>query len=118
MGREKSIEEFASTRDWASSLREKWGGEPLAEEPEKLEALAAFCAFVGKDPDELVAFCFLRRKATGERFGSVKRREDLVEQIRAFRAASGLSGTKARRLVSDLMSFLIHNGVLINPGMI
>ncbi len=118
MGLEKPIEDYASTRTWASSLSEKWGGEPLVEEPEKLEVLAAFCAFADKDPDELVAFCFLRRKASGERFGSVKRREELVEQIRAFRAASGLSGTKARKLVSDVMSFLIHNGVLINPGMI
>ena len=118
MGLEKPSEDYPSTRDWASSLRESWGGDPLLEEPEKLETLAAFCAFADKDPDELLAFCFLRRRATGERFGSVVRREELVEQIRAFRAASGLSGTKARKLVSDLMSFLIHNGVLINPGMI
>ena len=65
-----------------------------------------------------MAFCFLRRKATGERFGSVKRREEVAERLRAFRDASGLSGTPARKLVNDVLSFLIHNGVLINPGMI
>jgi hypothetical protein len=65
-----------------------------------------------------VAFCFLRRKATGERFGSVKRREEVAESLRAFRDQSGLTGTPARKLVNDVLSFLIHNGVLINPGMI
>jgi hypothetical protein len=114
----RPIDEYASVHTWAEGLRAQWGGDPLAEEPEKRETLEAFCRFVDKDPDELVAFCFLRRKATGERFGSVKRREALAEQLREFRAASGLSGTKARRLVSDVLSFLIHNGVLINPGMI
>ncbi len=46
--------------------------------------------------------------------------KDLVRsgQLREFRDASGLSGTKARKLVNDVLSFLIHNGVLINPGMI
>jgi hypothetical protein len=112
------IEEYASIGTWAAGLREQWGGDPLAEEPEKREALEAFCRFLDKDPDELVAFCFLRRKETGERFGSVKRREAVAEQLREFRAASGLSGTKARKLVNDVLSFLIHNGVMINPGMI
>lgn len=114
----RPIDEYASVATWAEGLRSQWGGDPLAEEPEKRETLDAFCRFADRDPDELVAFCFLRRKATGERFGSVKRREALAEQLREFRAASGLSGIKARRLVSDVLSFLIHNGVLINPGMI
>jgi hypothetical protein len=42
----------------------------------------------------------------------------VAEQIRTFRSASQLTGTKARKLVNDVLSFLIHNGVLINTGMI
>jgi len=103
---------------WRDGLREKWGGDPLAEEPQKLERLLEFCEFVGKSPDELVDFCFLRRKATGDRFGSVKRREELIGQLRAFRDARGLTGMAGRRLVSDVLSFFIYNGVLINPGSI
>ena len=114
----KPLDDYESVATWAKGLREQWGGDPLAEEPAKLETLAAFCESVGKDPDELVAFCFLRRRATGERFGSVKRREQLIEQLRAFRAARGVSGIAARKLVSDVLSFLIHNGVLVNPGMV
>lgn len=112
------IEEYESVGTWRSGLREQWGSDPLEEEPEKLETLAAFCEMIEKDPDELVAFCFLRRKQTGERFGSVKRREQVVEQLREFRERSGLTGMSARKLVNHVLSFLIHNGVLINPGMV
>jgi hypothetical protein len=115
---ERRIEEYESVAAWAKGLREQWGGDPLGEEPEKLEALAAFCEFDGRDPDELLGFCFLRRKATGERFASVKRREAMVERLRAFRDASGLSGTEARRLTSNLLSFFIHNGVQMRTGML
>jgi len=118
MGLERPVEAYESVATWATGLRAQWGGDPLAEEPEKLEALAAFCEFDGRDPDELLAFCFLRRKQTGERFASVKRREALVEQLRAFRATSGLSGIEARRLTSNLLSFFIHNGVQIQAGMV
>jgi hypothetical protein len=112
------IQDYESTATWRDGLRQQWGGDPLAEEPEKLRALAAFCEFSGKDPDELVAFCFLRRKATGERFASVKRRQALAEQLRAFRDAAQLSQAESRRMVSNVLSFFIHNGVLMNPGMV
>ena len=115
---ERPIEQYESVASWAKGLREQWGGDPLAEEPEKLAALAAFCEFDGRDPDELLAFCFLRRKETGDRFASVKRREAIAEQLRAFRGASGLSGTEARRLSSNLLSFFIHNGVQMHTAMI
>ncbi len=118
MSLERPIEEYESVASWAKGLREQWGGDPLAEEPEKLETLASFCEFDGRDPDELLAFCFLRRKETGVRFASVKRRETVAQQLRAFQTASGLSGTAARRLVSTLLSFFIHNGVQMHSGMI
>ena len=115
---EQPIEQYQSVATWAKGLQEQWGGDPLAEEPEKLETLAAFCQFDGRDPDELLTFCFLRRKKTGERFASVKRREAVAEQLHEFRTASGLSGVAARRLTSNLLSFFIHNGVQMHAGMI
>ena len=95
---------------WAAGLQEQWGGDPLAEEPEKLASLEAFCAFFRKNPDELVAFCFLRRKATGERFPSKTRRELISEQLRAYHAHAGLTGIAARRHRSHVLSFLMYNG--------
>jgi hypothetical protein len=115
---ERPIEQYQSVATWAKGLQEQWGGDPLAEEPERLETLAAFCRFDGRDPEELLAFCFLRRKETGVRFASIKRREAVAEQIRAFRTTSGRSGTEARRLVSHLLSFFIHNGIQMHTGMI
>jgi hypothetical protein len=112
------LEAYDSVKRWGEGLRKQWGGDPLAEEPVKLETLAAFCEFIDKQPDELVAFCFLRRRETGERFGSVKRREEVAGQLRSFRDDRGLSGLPGRRLTSDVLSFLIHNGVLIHPGML
>jgi len=118
MGLAKPITDYETVATWSKGLREQWGGDPLAEEPEKLQTLAEFCDFVGKDPDEVVAFCFLRKKATGEKFGSVKRREEIAAQIKAFRAAGGGSALAGRRRQSDVCSFLIHNGVLMQLGVI
>lgn len=115
---EKPIEAYTAVEGWSVRLREQWGRDVLAEQPQKLETLKAFCEFIDKDPDALVAFCFLRRKATGERFGSVKRREAVAAQLAEFRDARGLGGMEGKRLVADVMSFLIHNGVMIHAGMV
>ena len=109
----KPLDGYEAVVAWAESLRRQWGGDPLVEDPDKLETLAAFCESVGKDPDELVAFCFLRRKESGERFTSQKRRAEVVSKLDDFAAASGLTGTAARRLKSNVVSFLTHNGVLM-----
>jgi hypothetical protein len=118
VGLARPLADYESVAVWAKGLRDQYGGDPLAEEPEKLRTLEAFCERSGRDPDELVAFCFLRKRDTGQRFASVKRRRAVAEELRRFRDESGLGGTPARRLVNDVLSFLIHNGVLMNPGMV
>lgn len=115
---DKPIEAYASIEAWGKRLREQRGRDILAAQPQKLETVKAFCEFIGKDPDALVAFCFLRRRATGERFGSVKRHEAVAAQLGAFRDAHGLGGMEGKRLVADVMSFLIHNGVMMHTGMV
>ena len=114
----RPVEEYASVVSWRERLREQWGGDPLGEDPDKLAALSAFCDFVDKDPDRLLAFCFLRKKATGVRFGSAKRREQVAGWLRDWRTESGVNGVAARKLTNDVLSFLIHGGVLIHPGMV
>jgi hypothetical protein len=112
------IERYSSVESWRQRLQEQWGDDPLVEDPGKLEALTDFCLFVDRDPDELLDFCFLRRKATGLRFGSVKRREQIATWLREWRDASGKTGIEARRLTSAVLSFFIHSGVQIHPGMV
>jgi hypothetical protein len=78
-----------------------------------LGILDAFCTHFRKSPDELVGFCFLRKRATRERFVSVKRREAVNEAIEAFSNEQGWSGKDAVVNANVIRSFLIHNGVPI-----
>ena len=86
--------------------------EPEAQE-RVLRILSDFCSHFEKSPDELVAFCFLRKKATGERFVSVKRRTAVNEALDEFAAKQGWSGKDAVANANVVRSFLIHNGVFI-----
>ena len=106
---ERPITDYRSVATWAEGLRTQWGGEPLTEEPEKLNALAAFCAFAGEDPDAIVQRCFRIRKADGERVLSNKWRAHYAEKIKAFRA----HGADGPRRAAAVLGFLIHNGILI-----
>jgi hypothetical protein len=101
-----------------ASVRQWEAGTGLSREPpevreQKLRILADFCAKVEKEPDELVAFCILRKKATGERFLSVKRREMINDWLEEFAAEQGWAGKQAVVNANVVRSFLIHNGVLI-----
>lgn len=105
--------EYASVRAWDQALAEHWGGDPLTEDPSRLDALLAFCEYFGKNPDELLQYCFLRRKATGEKFPSKKRREEITAKVAEFTVVNKLTGVEARRQRNHIFSFLSHNGVLI-----
>src|SRR3989304_10537081 len=68
----KAIGEYGTARPWFEGLRQQWGEEP-ADWEERLGALAAFCAFVEKDPDTMVSEC-LRESASGTRISAKGRR--------------------------------------------
>lgn len=107
----QDIESQASVKQWvAGSVL----GQDSAQVRElKLRILAGFCAKVEMAPDELAAFCVLRKKATGERFLSVKRREAINGWLDEFAAEQGWTGKEAVVNANVVRSFLIHNGVLI-----
>jgi hypothetical protein len=110
MGLAKPITEFDAVKTWGEGLRKQWGGDLLVEEPQMVEALREFCDFVGEDPDSIIAKLFRIRKADGERVLSVKWRTHYADKIKEFRARAGEGGL---RRGADVLSFLIHNGVLI-----
>jgi hypothetical protein len=89
------------------------GDAPPEEQARFLRILEDFCAYMGKSPDELLAFCFLRKKATGQRFVSVKRRTAVNEALEGFVTERGWAGKEAVANANVVRSFLIHNGVLI-----
>jgi hypothetical protein len=86
---------------------------PRDEQERYLRILDEFCASVEKPPDDLVAFCFLRKRETGKRFVSVKRRVTVNDWIDRFVADQGWTGKAAVVNANVVRSFLIHNGVLI-----
>ncbi|HSR58603.1 MAG TPA: hypothetical protein VLL57_10455 [Candidatus Binataceae bacterium] len=104
-----SVNEYRSVEAWRHDLSEQWGGDPLAEEPDKLMALQRFCEFIGEDPDQIVARCFRIRKADGERVISAKWRTHYAGKVKEFRDRNADS----QRLAADVLSFLIHNGVMM-----
>ncbi len=108
---EQTIDSFNSVRTWRRDLSDQWGGDPIAEEPEKLQALQRFCEFVGEDPDAIVARCFRVRKSDGEQVISIKWRAHYAQKIREFREQN--QDQESQRLAANVLSFLIHNGVLV-----
>jgi hypothetical protein len=105
------IESQASVKQWAAAAG--FDHDPAEVRERKFRILAGFCAKVDKSPDELVAFCILRKKATGERFLSVKRREAVNGWLDEFAAEQGWTGKQAVADANVVRSFLIHNGVFI-----
>src|SRR2546421_6797064 len=111
------MSEIASSetvRRWFDSAGH--GEEPPEEQHRRLILLAEFSAFAGKSPDELVAGCFLRKKATGDKFISGKARQAMNESIAEFSAKKGWEGRDAVVNGNVIRGFLIHNGVLIQGG--
>jgi hypothetical protein len=105
------IEGYASVEKWAKATGQD------AQSPETrahhLEVLSKFTEFAGKTPDELVAYCFLRKKDTGVRFVSIQRRVAVNKTIDEFVEAQGWVDKEAVVKANIVRSFLIHNGVLI-----
>jgi hypothetical protein len=108
---DRSIAEYPSVKTWDEGLRQHWGGEPLKEDPSMAKALEEFCAFVDEDPDTIVSKLFRIRKSDGERVLSVKWRQHYADKIKEFRAQ--VPGMEGQRRGSSVLSFMIHNGVLI-----
>lgn len=100
-----------SVRRWFASA----GHDQLPPEVQQryLHILDTFCTHAGKTPDDLVAFCFLRKRDTGQRFLSVKRRTIVNEWIDQFVAEQGWAGKEVVANANVIRGFLIHNGVLI-----
>lgn len=114
MNPEHDLLDAKSVKQWITSARLE------SDEPDRREhrmtLLAGFLAEIGKGPDDLVEYCFLRKKDTGERFCSVKRRGEVDDWIEAFVAKNGWTGKEAVVNGNTLRSFMIHNGALIQGG--
>lgn len=105
------IRDAETVRHWFASAKHDGA---CAEYQERIcGVLAGFADLTAKSPDELVAFCFLRKKDTGQRFLSVKRRVQMNEWIDEYVAQEGWEGKDAVVNANVIRGFLIHNGVAI-----
>jgi hypothetical protein len=108
------VEGFESVRTWFQGLRDQWGEDP-DDWSERLEALAAFCAFVGKDPDTVIGEC-LRQVESGKRISS-RGRHFYNEKIAEWQASLPDDRVKQVQAGNAVRSFLIHNGIFLQSGL-
>jgi hypothetical protein len=107
--------EYASVQTWIDGLRQHWGGDPVADDPERLPALEAFCRYANVDPDQIINQTTMIKD--GEKRIRTKGRERYVGLIDAWQ--SGIEGSRIRKTKygNTVRSFLIHNGVLLQSGL-
>jgi hypothetical protein len=105
------LDESVAVQRWVTNTT--YEEEPLERLRHRLDVVIGFLASVDKSSDDAVAFCFLRKRETGERFVSTKRRAAVNEQIEACAEAQGWTGKDAVANGYIVRSFLIHNGIPI-----
>jgi hypothetical protein len=111
----KPLLEYESVRTWLDGLRQHWGGDPLADDPERLPIMEAFCRYAGCDPDQIIRETTMFKD--GERRIRVKGRAKYAALIDAFQEQAEGSRFRKAKYGNTVRSFLIHNGVLLAQGM-
>lgn len=107
-----NMQESPAVRRWLESLSKRSGEEILLDDP-RVELVRGFCEHVGKTPDEVVDYCWLRNRKDGLRSISSKRRRETSESIDEYVRRTGRAGYEATAAANTIRSFLIHNGVFI-----
>lgn len=100
-----------STRRWLSSRQDLWGAS--ANNDTLIETLTRFCQFAGKSPDEMVDDCLRPGKAGQTLTLRTRARRQYMDLIELFEAA-----VRSRPQGNIARSFLIHNGIAMNPGIL
>jgi len=106
---------YQAVQAWLEGLRQHWGGDPAHDGSDRLEILAAFCRFVGRDPDAIIKECVIV-KPEGKRIRASARRR-YADAIAAFQAQVEGPRSQRTRWGNTIRSFLIHNGVLLQSGL-
>jgi len=107
--------EYASVQTWLDGLRQHWGGDPLADDPERLPMLEAFCRHANRTPDQIIKETTMIKD--GEKRIRVKGRERYSKLIDEWQATIEGSRIRKGKWGNTVRSFLIHNGVLLAAGM-
>jgi nitroreductase len=104
------LEEYTTVRDWAFSFSNFWRAPAPAMEAHA--ALEQFCRFCGSEPDAIIDE-ILRPEPSGEGLQlRTRARRKWVEIIDDF------EGHVGRERANYVRSFMIHNGVAMNPSIL
>ena len=106
------MQDSPAVQKWLESLRKR-SGEEISLHDERVKLVKGFCEYVGKTPDEVVDYCWLRNRKDGLRSISSKRRRETSEQIEGYVKELGHTAYKANVAANTIRSFLIHNGVFM-----
>ncbi|MGE0825000.1 MAG: hypothetical protein AB7G75_34925 [Candidatus Binatia bacterium] len=108
-----SLSESTTVKTWLAGVHEQAGVSPDAD-AKRLAVLAEFCAFVEKEPDDMIDDCL--RGVEGGKKIRVKGRRFYADKINEFeQQAPGTTGER-RQKANYIRSFLIHNGVLLQTS--
>jgi hypothetical protein len=110
----RPLPDYASVRTWLEGLRQHWGGDPAADDPDRLPMLEAFCRHIARDPDQIIAETTMIKD--GERRIRTKGRERYAALIDGWQAQQEGSRIRKAKWGNTVRSFLIHNGVLLQSG--
>ncbi len=104
------IRDYASVGEWRKSVSKFWRATPPPDD--WLETLEAFCRFAGTNPDAIIDE-ILSPEPTGEGLRlRTRARRKWVELINEF------EGYVGRDKANHVRSFVIHNGVAMNPSIL
>ncbi len=109
----KTIAEYDTVRQWVKGLAEQWGEEP--DMSKRYDALEKFAAFVGQDPDTLIAEC-TREVESGKRI-RIKARREYSAKIVEFQAIVEGNPRQQSGAANLVRSFFIHNGIFMQAGL-
>lgn len=110
-----AMAEYASVQTWLDGLRQHWGGDPAADDPDRLPMLEAFCLYANRDPDQIIKETTMLKD--GEKRIRTKGRERYSHLIDEWQATIEGSRIRKGKAGNTVRSFLIHNGVLLAAGM-
>ncbi len=106
-----TVRNAESTGRWLASRLDLWG--PKSVTDDLIETLSRFCARVAKTPDEIIDDCLKPGKDRDTLVLRTRARREYMEHIEHFEAETG-----SRDEANIVRSFLIHNGVAMNPSLL
>jgi hypothetical protein len=108
-----NLHEDKTVQAWLEGVHEQSGVSPDSD-AQRIAILAEFCAFVDKEPGQVIDECI--RDVEGGKKIRVKGRRFYAQKVQEFEQQGEGSPSQKRQKANYIRSFLIHNGVLLQTS--